>query len=716
MLLAFSMSTVVALATARHRSARATARLNSAAERLDSLTEGRPADNSRRAAIAWGYAERLRLGLESPFRLIEAAARDVRLTTDERRTVSWALLSRVLRGETHDVDAAALDALGPSLDGRSASGEQHLDLIERIILPAENPRAAELAVRFVYTLAAAERIVDASAPVLAAEVAAMVADREIARREAAQVVRAANGTDPIDVVRRRRARRSFYIERPTLLSPSDDIEQNAVAMVRPMLQALRVMIPAPRQDSIHALDNNAATLAPRLYAAGAQAIPAAPLTVTVQRYMSLVRAQARRVDDDALARTRNAEMLVAVTRLHHAARVERRAIGRMLLAAAVSMRSLAQERVWGGDATDDAPTAGQIVSAHALASITFDRDVPSAWRPYFLRTFADGITDLRRVLPEIQLEALHVRFRMDSPADSALAMHDPRTRTLHLPVYSAAGTLTHELAHDLDRQSALQDALVGYRSDIVARVGAKAVGRNASANDRFAASLRALTEELSELPNPRVSAERPAEIFATRVDWLVASSLAREGISSGFLSAVQDELLTGHVVHPHRLRSSGRSRSLLTALEGMTTVAPFVAHDEEPSAQTLLRWSLAGPVDRRVAGDIVRAEALAWAPPRLMAVGSCAHGSTRVSLIRMAAESRARGWLRLRARWTSDTARSAWARSVLRQIPWAEDVAEQRVAQLSDYILVELSSAGQLPTGLGGYAAPLAAQARCGAL
>ena len=53
--------------------ARANARLNSAAERLDSLMDRAPADAGRRVAIAWGYAERLRLGLESPFRLIEAA-------------------------------------------------------------------------------------------------------------------------------------------------------------------------------------------------------------------------------------------------------------------------------------------------------------------------------------------------------------------------------------------------------------------------------------------------------------------------------------------------------------------------------------------------------------------------------------------------------------------------------------------------------------------
>src|SRR5881628_1246025 len=165
----------VSLVTAKQRNARATAGLNSAAERLDLLTY-KPADDIRRAAIAWGYAERLRLGLESPFRLIDAAARDPRLTADERRTVSWALLAHVTHGETHEVDAAALDGLGPLEAGRSATGEQHLALMQRVIERAANPRSAELAVRLAYTLAVAERLLDGSAPMLAAEAAAMLAD------------------------------------------------------------------------------------------------------------------------------------------------------------------------------------------------------------------------------------------------------------------------------------------------------------------------------------------------------------------------------------------------------------------------------------------------------------------------------------------------------------------------------------------------------------
>jgi hypothetical protein len=473
------------------------------------------------------------------------------------------------------------------------------------------------------------------------------------------------------------------------------------------------MRPVAARDSAPSpdLDGSAATLAPRLYAAGVRVPPAAPLVVTIQRYLPMVRSHAPRIDHNALARTRNAEMLVAVTRVRDAGRQQRRGIGRLLLAAGVAMRSLAQEPVWF--VTDAVPSAAQTASTLGFRGIVFDRDVPLTWRPYYLRSLADGVRDLRRVLPALRLEALQVRFRMTAPADSALAMHDPRTRTLHLPILSAGGTLSHELAHDLDRQSALLEGFSGYRSDMVARSPATQSVAG-SVNGRLAASLLALTEELSAAPRaPRAIAERPAEIFATRVDWFVASALARHGISSGFLSAVQDELLTGHVVHPERLRTSSRSRSLLTALEGMTTVAPFAAQDQEPSVQTLLRWSLAGPVDRRYAAEILRGEHHPWSLARLTARSCDEPLSGRVALVRMAAESRARGWLRLRARWTADAERASWARATLRQSPWSNAAAERRVVELRDYVLVGLASSDELPAGLSAYGAPLAQRARC---
>ncbi|MGH7466014.1 MAG: hypothetical protein ACREK1_12610, partial [Longimicrobiales bacterium] len=65
-----------------------------------------PADE---VVIALGYAERLRLGLGSPFRLVETALRDPRLPEGARREVAWALLALTLSGETYAVDPIALD-------------------------------------------------------------------------------------------------------------------------------------------------------------------------------------------------------------------------------------------------------------------------------------------------------------------------------------------------------------------------------------------------------------------------------------------------------------------------------------------------------------------------------------------------------------------------------------------------------------------------------
>jgi hypothetical protein len=713
MLLAFAAALTTRAAAEKQRATHTATGLHSAAERFAALTDRVPAEGHSRAAIAWGYAERLRLGLESPFRLIDAAGRDPRLTYDDRRTVSWALLARVLSGETHEIEAAALDHLGPWENGQSAAGEQHLLLITRSVSGAEDPRAGELAVRLAYTLASAERLVDGSAVLLAAEAAAMIADRELARREAKALVRSGRRTDPIEVVRERRGRRAFYVERPVLLAPSEEVELSAIALVAPLLDSLRSMrVPAAgiaaSFDSISNTDEGPVPFSPELFAAGARVPPVAALAVTVQRYLPLVRSHLPRIGD-AVKRARNAEMLVAAVSVEgNRTRSQRRALGRLMLAAAVSMRSTAQEPVWF--AGDSGVTAMQLVAALGLADISFDAEVPVAWQPYFLRSFAEGVRDVRRVLPTLRLTGVRVRFRMTAPADSALAMHDPRTRTLHLPVPTAGGALLHELAHDLDRQSASRRGVAGYRSDIEAQTRGRP---GSSSSGRVAASLRALTDEQT-VPSrgPRPRADRPAEIFATRVDWFVAGALARQGISSGFLSAVQDETLTGHVVHAERLRSANLSRSLLAALEGMTTVAPLAASYEEPGAQTLLRWALAGPFDRRTALDLVRGGERAWGPTSLLARRTCLSGvSGRPALVRMAAESRARGWLRGRLRRPlAPEARGAWNAG---ENSDSTATAERQVAVLRDYLILGLATDGVLASPLAAQSAPIAARAGC---
>jgi hypothetical protein len=691
--LAFLMAVAFSLVEATRRGAATRSRLSSAEQQLTALADrAGDGDGDRRAAIAWGYSELLRLGLESPFRLIDAAASDPRLTDSERRTVSWALLSHVLRGESHQVDPAALD----QLHANGAPGEAHLALIDDAVARAHDPRAAELAIRLAYTLAAAERRVDGIAPLLAAEAAALSADREIARREARALVRSAGDRNPIELIQRRRARRDMYVERPVLLSPTEELEDAAIAMTGPLLDRIRTLhgAAAPAIESSRD-DHDVGT---RLFAAGARVPPDAPLMVTVQRYLPLLRGRDNGLDTERLARAANGEMLIGALRDAPADRAGRRNRGRLLLAAAVAMRSLAQTPRWLEAGAANAE-ASAVASALGLSGIDFDGNVPREWRPYYLQRLSGAVADLRQVLPGLSLDAVRVRFRMRAPADSALAMHDPRSRTLHLPVGTAGGTVAHELAHDLDRQSAIQAGLAGYRSDIASR--------SAGRQSRVAASLRALTEELSGT-EPSTAKQRPAEVFATRVDWFVAQALAREGISNGFLSAVQDELLTGHVVHPDRLRGAGRSRSLLTALEEMTTVASRARADASPSAETVLRWALAAPVDRAVAAAIMNGTAAA---PLLPCDGE---PEGRAQLVRLAAESRARGWTTQRARWIEASDRPDWARAVLGEGPWREDGANGRIGALREHILLQLSSADELPAGLSAYGSPLALAARCG--
>lgn len=717
-------ATAATLALADRRVQRTTERLHDAAVRLDSLTDGSPLDDTRRAAIAWGYAERLRHGLESPFRLIETAATDTRLTAEERRTVSWALLSRVLRGDSHEVDPAVLDGIGGGERGGAIPGEAHLALISDVVVQAQNPRAAELAVRVAYTLAQTERIVSSTAATLAAEVAALVGDREIARREAIAVVRNA-GADPVEEISRRRAGRGFYVERPVLLAPEPAIERDGIELVPALLQSLRDLDPEAPSVAEHAMTRLAQAdtaseaeerFARELRRSGAQLPPASALAVTVQRYLPTVRAHARTVDTLALRRAVNGESLVGALPAPGLPRGARRAVGRLLVAAAVSARSLAQDA--SVFAADTALTGADVAITTGLSSVEFDRDVPRAWRPHLLASLVSGVRDLRRVLPTFDLTGVNVRFRMVAPADSALAMHDPRTRTLHLPAVTAGGTLLHELAHELDRQSAVQAGLPGYRSDAEARASTdtRRAGRGGPGGQRVAASLRALAEESADFPRVRKSPERPAEIFATRVDWFTAQALARQGIASGFLSGVQDEMLTGHVVHPERLRTAFRSRSLLDALEGMTTVALQARSDPSPGVHAMLQWSLAAPVDRAIAARIVARGGAPWEPSLAAGAPRCDapdRDESRARLVGLAAEARARGWLRQRARWMAAGERPAWARALLGQSPWRADAASERITELRDHVLAQLASGTELAGGLAAYAAPLASLARC---
>jgi hypothetical protein len=692
LILACAMATGLSLFVVSRQSAVTTARLRSAQLALEALTERAPEADGR-AAIAWGYAERMRLGLQSPFFLIEAASRDPRLTPEEQRTVSWALLATLLRGESHQLDPAALDRISRATD---ATGEAHFELIESSIRAAEDPRVAELALRFAYVLAASERVIDAAGPTIVAQASTLVADREIARREAAQLLRSSKAGSPVAAIAAERRRRGFYVERPVLMTPPRSLEYEAIELVPAILAEIRTLAPSIALTDAH--DDSSAAQRAALLAAATRSAPSAEVHMIVKRFLPPLRAVMPAAWIDQLERVRNPEMLASVLG-EESTRDQRRQLGRMQLAAGVAARTHAQAPVWfAGDVALPAESLG-------VASISFDSDVPKAWRSQNVAAMAAGLRDLRRVFPALDLSDVKVRFRMTSPADSALAMHEPRTRTLHLPVSTAAGTLAHELAHDLDRQVSIQQGRAGYWSDAVTRAPGGQV--RGSAN-RVAASLRTLTGEITS-GRAGSAPDRPAEIFATRVDWFVAQSLARQGISSGFLSAVQDEMLTGHVLHPERLRGADRSRSLLTALEGMTTIAPVARSESEPTAYALMQYVLRTPLDRRL-GRTANGGAVT-----LLGAASLCDATPRgtVGLLRLAAESRARGMVRGRAESIAPDRRPIWAQEALGGGPWSGAAAASRVESLASELLGQLTVPGLLQAGIGSRASTLLRSAPC---
>jgi hypothetical protein len=244
-------------------------------------------------------------------------------------------------------------------------------------------------------------------------------------------------------------------------------------------------------------------------------------------------------------------------------------MGSALLTTAVALRTYGQEPVWFPGFP--APTVAELKERYELAALSFDRSVPSEWRPYYLRMLATSVEDLHRVFPTLSLRGAGVHFGESVLRDTVLALHDPGTRTIFLPVATSAGTIAHEIAHDLDWQAARRQRRVrgDYLTDRVVREG----------RGRLAAAIAGLTSNTLAVPAAGSSlrpgpTQRPTELFARSVDWLVAAALARDGRSNGYLSTVQDDVLAGYtLVSPPG--TTGRSgQALVEALDDVAELAP----------------------------------------------------------------------------------------------------------------------------------------------
>src|SRR5690606_24951352 len=162
------------------------------------------------------------------------------------------------------------------------------------------------------------------------------------------------------------------------------------------------------------------------------------------------------------------------------------------------------------------------------------------WRPDLNRMLASALVALQRVFPSFSAKGVGVHFGEHPLSAPALAVHQPRTRTIYLPPHTGAGAIAHEFAHDLDWQVATK--ITGRRGEYMTDVAVR------EQRGPLAARMAQLTMATLAPPGADESSRtppRPTEVFARSVDWYVAASLARLGRTNGYLTAVQDELLTG---------------------------------------------------------------------------------------------------------------------------------------------------------------------------
>jgi hypothetical protein len=540
--------------------------------------------------IGLGYAERLRLGLGSPFRLVESALRDPRLGEEAQQRTAWALLARTVSGDAYEVDPIALDRIGLGHTTHwPGIGRHHLRFIESAVTEARNPRAGELAVRLAYKLAAMEGTVPEHAPRIAARAAALIRDRELARSDAIRLLRSAEVAqgDPLKAVARWRAERHFRVEAPVLAPIPESDEREALELAPRLAQAIRGLIPRVGDGPVRTplAEMRPSLLTPHV-AARLEAIadsmnmpPQAPVAVAARMYRQELTRQSWLSEEERAQRQRYSE---ATSEERFVARHAQLRPGSphdaapslTALWAAVALRPYAQEAVWfpgfGG------PTTRELEERFGLASLRFADDVPAEWRPYFRSMLESAVRDMQRVLPALDLRGLSVRFGNAQRGEATLAMHDPRTRELVLPPGSSAGTLAHEIAHDLDWQIALRRYRVrgDYASDRASR----------NANDRLAVRVRSLAQDATldlssgGSPHAHAHAQRPAENFARAVDWFVAASLASQGRTNGYLTSVQDGVLTGYgTVRPPDV--TGRAGDALINI--LDEVAPLYPETRE---------------------------------------------------------------------------------------------------------------------------------------
>lgn len=646
-------------------------------------------DDSTRA-IVLGYLERARLGLGSPFRLIEQSIRDPRLSDSMRLDVAWTLVGRVLDNRVYEIDARALDLLGPP-----GAGAGHLELIEDVLEGADEPRVAEASIRLAYGLASANGTTGLNSTAVVIEVAAQVRDRVLAGRDMRRAIpRAdADGIDLIDEIIQLRATRDLGVEQPLLIPLTVSQREAAIdatpALLRRIESLAEPRAPA-RTRATTLLDKNALLALARI---GARFPPLGATRVITSGRAATLRSDST-LDREAVAilgRSTNEESLVAAYAYADMISGGRSAsLARLMVTAGVAIRAQAQDRVWfPGDPT---PSIGSVVGRFGLKSITFDRSIPAAWRPFYATMISSSLEDFGRVMAGYAPTGLSFHVSANALPDSALAMHDPSTHTIRLSSMTPSGTLAHELAHDVDWQAARR---------LFARSGGYATDRSVRERPiRLSSAMRGLTTaRVAGRMLSRQSA-RPAEVFARSMDWFVADALAGSGRTNGYLTAIEDPLLAGFATNTGDAASLDAATALVRSLAEMTYVpdsvgAAYVARWEaldrlDPS--TIFLRVMDAPIITRRGGrppfGFAPWAMLDIAAGALCRVEALRKGSAQDRLLAMTIDARAKGIVVRRARLTAEGNRPAWARAILGEPMWnprnADDLMRRTTAAVAE--------------------------------
>lgn len=560
-------------------------------------------------AVALGYLARLDMGLGSPFRLVDLARTDPRLPINLRSRVAHALLARL--SADRRAMRAMPEAFGVALSADSGTGRALLQVVDSVMaLEGDSPLALD-AIRIAAAQASARGSLRSGAVPLIDAAALLTFDRVRARRDVERAITAASrgDGDVLQVIALWRAERRFAVERPLLadVAPSPRrIAARVPSMVAAIERAARFRDSTAPRPFVSPLPANAATALSMLISVRTR--PTQP-----QVRLSVLDAVVVAADRRAASMPRVNQLLLSATNeetlpMAVATAAPDSSLSPIIAAAALlasqGMRTLGQEAPFHPGSLSLRPE--QVAERLSLESLTFGKDVPVSWQPYYAREFAAAVDALRDVFPRASFVGLNVRIG-DRVLSGALAVHDPRSRTLTLPLASGFGAVGHELMHDLDWQSA---------RDYANREGTYATDNawRGSRTQPIAAPLARLAEFIPVgLTSAAYATEarRPAELLARGADWFLAAALARQGRMNGVLSAVQDGWVRGYASAAGPDAFGDHNAALAALFDAMpmlavrATIAPRNDAEREPDLGTIARaaWFTPVPWAERVSED-----------------------------------------------------------------------------------------------------------------